>query len=208
MTRNIDELNNLKKRSVDPKTYFGEMDLTKKQKDDRIDFTQKVNEILDLVLVLLLTMSDKYFEEYDYIRDLLETQLLETIGDVSVLDGYLIGYVTDFTQNFIDVTRKNIEDEWFTSPDRALFNAENSANDVFNYVEYMDALMAGKTQKQWITKKDKRVRTTHRIIDGKTIGIDELFNVGGVLMRFPKDTALAGERDEEIINCRCSARYF
>lgn len=208
MTRNIDELSNLQTRSVEPEKYFGEMALTNKQKENRIDFTYVIDDILDTMLVLLFTIGDKNFEAYAAVRDLLETQLITAINDVSILDGYLIQYAIDFTNNFIDVTRNNIEQEWYTSADRALFNAENTANDVFNYLEYMEALASGKTKKQWVTIKDNKVRKTHRLIDGKTIGINELFDVGGVLMRFPKDTSFVGEGDREIVNCRCSAKYF
>ena len=137
MTRNIDELNNLNRRSMDPEKYFGEMELTDKQKKDRIDYTQKVNEILDMVLVLLLSMSDKSFIGYDYVRDLLQTRLVEIVGETTVLDDYLLGYIIDLTNNFIDVARQNIDNKWYTSSDRALYNAENSANDVYNYIEYI-----------------------------------------------------------------------
>ena len=101
-----------------------------------------------------------------------------------------------------------MDEAWYLSEERSLFNAENSANDVFNYNEYRDAVKSGKTKKKWITEGDKRVRESHREVDGQEIPIKEFFTVGGVRMRFPKDMEYAFNVPRETVNCRCTIKYF
>lgn len=206
MTRNIDELSNL--RSEPPEQYFGKMRISKEQKAKRVEYTKKANDIFDLILVLLLTMDDKDFSMYSYLRDRLESELLSLMNEYAEPDDYLIDYASDFAYNFIDVTRNNIENEWFTSSDRALYNAENCANDFHNYVEYRDAVMAGKTHKKWLAEPDNKVRESHQKVDGKKIPIREFFRVGLSRMRFPKDYEFASAFPRELINCRCGIEYL
>lgn len=208
MTRNIDELNNLTTRAVEPERYFGEMDLTEEQVDKRLKYTKKANELFDVILILLLTMRDNGTLDYLYARDMLESWILSLINEFTTPDDYLIDYATDTAYNFVDTTKKHIDEAWYTSSDRALYNAENSANDVLNYTEYIEALRSGKTHKKWITEPDNRVRKTHREVTKKPIPISELFNVGFALMRFPKDYELAEAFPEELVNCRCSIEYL
>ena len=124
-----------------------------------------------------------------------------------VADDYLLDYVNDFSKTFVDTTMKHAGEDWFTSADRSLFNAENSANDVFNYKDYATALKEGKKFKTWITENDNRVRDTHRLVNLKKIPIKDLFMVGGYPMRFPKDVEYASDAPWELVNCRCSVKY-
>ena len=208
MTRNIDELNNLNTRAEEPEEYFKKMDLPEEEKKRRVEYTEKANEIFDLILVLALLSDDKSPSFFASLRDRLETYLITLINEYTVPDDYLIDYASDTAFNFVDTTEKHIDDPWYTSEDRALFNAENGANDVLNYDLYQKAIADGKTHKKWITEKDNRVRKTHRPLDGKTIGIKELFYVGGIPMRFPKDYEYAEAFPQELINCRCSIVYL
>ena len=208
MTRNIDELNNLNTRAEEPEEYFKKMDLPEEEKERRVEYTKKANEIFDLILVLALLSDDKSPSFFASLRDRLETYLITLINEYTVPDDYLIDYASDTAFNFVDTTEKHIDDPWYTSEDRALFNAENGANDVLNYDLYLKAIADGKTHKKWITEKDNRVRKTHRPLDGKTIGIKELFYVGGIPMRFPKDYEYAEAFPEEIVGCRCTIKYL
>ncbi|MFJ3249078.1 ADP-ribosyltransferase [Streptomyces sp. NPDC086782] len=54
--------------------------------------------------------------------------------------------------------------------------------------------------KQWITRRDDRVREDHRLVNGTIRLLDEKFTVGSAHMDFPHDpTAPAGQ----VVNCRC-----
>ena len=203
MTRNIDELNNI--RSVDPREYFKDMGFTEEEIKERIEFTEKADSIFDVILVLILLSDNVNYEE---LRGRLESDYLSLIVEYAEPDDYLIQYASDFSGNFIDATKDHIEDGWYTSADRSLFNAENSANDVLNYKEYQEAIKDGKTKKKWVAEKDNRVRKNHKLVDGKEIGIKELFYVGGVPMRFPKDYEYAEAFPQETVNCRCRVKYI
>lgn len=205
MTRNIDELNNI--RSVDPRKYFEEMGLTEEEIKERMEFTEKADSIFDLVLVLILLSNDRSETFYGTMRGRLEGDYLSLINEYAEPDDYLIDYATDFSGNFIDATKDHIDDDWYTSADRSLFNAENSANDVMNYKEYQKAIKEGKTKKEWVTEKDAKVRKTHQLVGGKKIGINEMFYVGGIPMRFPKDYEYAEAFPQETVNCRCRLKY-
>lgn len=208
MTRNIDELSNLQTRSVEPEKYFGEMDLDEEQVENRIEYTKKANELFDVILILLLTMRDNGEVDYSYARGLLETWLLSLIAEFTTPDDYLIDYATDTAFNFVETTQKHEGEGWYTSKDRALYNAENSANDVLNYDEYQKAIEAGKTHKKWITENDRKVRDSHRELHNKVIPIKEYFRVGIAKMRFPKDYEYASMFPEELISCRCTIEYL
>lgn len=208
MTRNIDELNNLTTKAVEPEKYFGEMELNEEQFERRVEYTKKANELFDVILILLLTMRDNGNIDYVYARGLLESWLLSLIAEYTTPDNYLIDYATDTAYNFVDTTKNHIEEDWYTSSDRALYNAENSANDVLNYDEYQQAIEDGKTHKKWITEKDNKVRKTHKALEGKIIPIKEFFRVGLARMRFPKDYEYADMFPEELVNCRCQIEYL
>ncbi|HDY66303.1 MAG TPA: hypothetical protein ENH85_00775 [Candidatus Scalindua sp.] len=59
-------------------------------------------------------------------------------------------------------------------------------------------------RKEWVAVLDDRTRATHVRADGQVRNVNEPFNVGGSLLRFPGDTAL-GAPIEEIANCRCKS---
>lgn len=203
--RTLDELNNV---SVSPERYFGDMDLTDSQIEERLRFTDEAYEaILDSMYEI-----DTYKEfgaiDYDAIRRRLDDRMAAVIAGYVVLDEYLRQYCSDYAENFIDATQRNIDKEWYLSEDRALFNAENSANDTINYKDYKRAVESGFTHKKWVTERDNKVRETHRVLNGKVIPILKYFDVGGVLMRFPKDYELAFDEPQETIACRCTIKYL
>lgn len=202
--RGIDELNTLSKP---PKEYFGEMDLTEAQIEERIQFTEDAKEEFLLSMELMSTMSDYGGIDYDRAKRQLEDRLALLIDTFVTTDAYLRQYASDSAQNFVDATRRNIDKEWYFSEDRAVYNAENSANDTLNYKDYVKAIENGYTHKKWLTERDPRVRKTHAMIEGKTIGIHDYFMVGNALMRFPKDHELAFDSPEELVGCRCVVKY-
>lgn len=55
--------------------------------------------------------------------------------------------------------------------------------------------------KEWLAVEDKRTRESHNEADGQEVGIDESFEVGGVMLEFPGDP---NGPPKEIINCRCA----
>lgn len=87
--------------------------------------------------------------------------------------------------------------------ERANLIALNEANWKWNNEEYFDALETKKT-KTWHTALDERVRASHMSLEGVTIGINEMFNVGGYPALMPLDSSLP---ISETANCRCTLEY-
>lgn len=203
--RTLDELNTM---SISPEKYFGDMEITESQKEERIKYTEKTYDAILSAMYLIDTYRSYGEIDYEAVRIKLGDDLAAIIAAFVVMDDYLKMYLADFSQNFVDATRRNIDKEWFLSEDRALFNAENSANDTFNYKEYIRAVKGGKTHKKWLTAMDDKVRLSHLDVEGKVLPIEQYYLVGDTLMRFPKDYALATGSPQEVVNCRCTIKYF
>jgi len=58
--------------------------------------------------------------------------------------------------------------------------------------------------KRWQATHDQRVRHTHKDADGQLRPLTKTFRVGDSRLQFPGDPEGSAE---EVINCRCSARY-
>lgn len=210
MNRNIDELNNLTSRVEKPEDYFGAMDLTKEQIEQRIEYAYGAFTIYDLILIMFLTMQEYNDIDEDYLKTTFIERITSLIAGFATPDDYLINYAITTADDFIDTTIRNQDDIYTTSEDRALFNAEQGANAVLNYIDYQIAVELGETYKTWKTENDNKVRATHQELNGKKIAIDKLFDVGGVKMRFPMDSkyGLNSERfAKETVNCRCTVKY-
>lgn len=54
--------------------------------------------------------------------------------------------------------------------------------------------------KTWVSKRDEKVRTTHRIADGQTVPVDQPFRVGATDLQYPGER---GKPLQETANCRC-----
>lgn len=61
-----------------------------------------------------------------------------------------------------------------------------------------------KWSKRWQSTHDQRVRHTHKDADGQLRPLTKTFRVGESRLQFPGDPT---GTPEEVINCRCSARY-
>jgi hypothetical protein len=199
----FDELNKLDKpykdRAIPYDKYFGDMDLSDEQKQERISFSEKTEDMLLFIFALLVVMRDYNMTDYESVKQQLIAQYTVVISQFATIDDYLTDYVESFASDFIETTGENIDIEWFLSDDRAMFDAENEANSVLNYRDYVNAIASGKTRKEWVTFHDSRVRKTHRAVDGKIIPINGTFEVGNSLMRFAKDT-MYNPNASELVN--------
>ncbi|WP_019061705.1 phage minor head protein [Streptomyces prunicolor] len=57
--------------------------------------------------------------------------------------------------------------------------------------------------KQWLTRRDTKVRDTHKDVNGQLRLLDEAFAVGGVAMDYPGDPTAPPQLT---VNCRCTLR--
>lgn len=203
---NIDELN-IVDAPISYEAYFGEMEISDKEKKDRI----KLAEEFEIIMLMLFTMAVLDDEDqtscYQYLDDKYCEIATKYIG-AKETPAYIEEYAAEITNSIVDTTFSHLDDEYYRSKDRATLLAANEANSIGNYREQVQAVKNGYKFKIWRTMKDNRVRHTHVRLDEKKIGIFEHFDVGKAQMMFPRDTSLGADAfPEEIINCRCSLRY-
>lgn len=73
-------------------------------------------------------------------------------------------------------------------------------------VEALDDLTGEQSLKSWLPVEDERTRSSHAAMFGQApIPINEKFNVGGVMLRYPGDQE--ANAPSETINCRCVLLY-
>lgn len=207
----FDELNqmNAGKRSIDYETYFGEMEITEQEKKRRISLAEKFEDEFLFILVYLFTLQ-QYQRQIDWqeIQQRFEAGYLAAIKGSVDADEYIKSYARNFSYNVMDSTKNHEMDPYYYTLDRSMWMAENESNTSLNYQEFSNAIKSGKTKKKWIDIRDKKERETHRKAGGTVKKITEPFLVGNSLMMFPKDSDTFGADSSEIINCRCSIKYF
>lgn len=210
-----DELNIIlgKRRSEPYEEYFSKMSISDKEKQERIAFSEQMEEVVLYILALIETAIESGETDQEYIQTQFYDKYLDVIASHMLIDTYIKQYALDVTKQIIDATferfsaeDKSITDDYYLSNDRAMFISECEANSILNYRQYSKAVKAGKTKKKWIDVGDKRERKTHLEVGETTLPIDEPFSVGDSLLQFPKDTSLGASADE-IVNCRCSIQY-
>ena len=204
--------------------FFAEMALSEAEKKRREDLAT------DLYLLFLLFFSEVEAEkviqntskpviDVEYYKDMLTRRVCDDFETLYVvLVAALLGRKTmtdELKENvkqrisdIVDTTMK-FEDEFYTSDDRATMLGCNEANYLGNDTDYHIAEYQGYRHKQWLTMKDERVRPTHALVDGQTIGIDEYFHVGQAVLLYPMDMSGNGaEHPEETALCRCVVEYL
>lgn len=201
------------RRSEPYKEYFSKMSISDKEKQERIAFSEQMEEVVLYILALIETTIESGESDQEYIQTQFYDKYLDVIASYMLIDTYIKQYALDVTKQIIDATferfsaeDKSITDDYYLSNDRAMFISECEANSILNYRQYSKAVKAGKTKKKWIDEGDKRERKTHLEVGETILPIDEPFSVGDSLLQFPKDTSLGASADE-IVNCRCSIQY-
>ena len=210
----FDELNKLYEeehdlRSMPFRQFFGEMDLSREQKEKRIQAARDIQRFTKIALMSMYYMRQEGAYDYDYAASEMVKSYNSLIDRLAIpLTAYFLAmHVEDTVAEITSATINHPDDPYFFSNDRATLIAENEANAIYGDSEYADAILTGKTQKTWHAIIDKRTRETHAEVNGTTLPIDIPFEVGDSLLQYPLDTSL-GASAEEIVNCRCSASYF
>ena len=88
----------------------------------------------------------------------------------------------------------------------AIESLNASAHEVHRQLIDTGAVKENQVQRFWDSAGDKRVRNSHRIMDGQQRSLDEPFETpGGARLMFPGDKSLGAPGDETIM-CRCRVR--
>lgn len=208
--RLFDEANNLSESNIlSIDDYFDEIDeLTEEEKEQRKKFAYDMEDALLFIFALFLTMRDYNYINEEYIKAQLQSRYIELVRKYGVdIDFDVSEYIKQFSQDTVETTLRNGDTPYFTSDDRAVLIAENESQNTFNRQDYIDAIKAGKTRKQWVDIRDKKERETHREVGGTIIPIEGYFLVGDSLLLFPHDYSMNPEA-KETVNCRCGIRYI
>lgn len=205
-------------------TYFSEMELEEYEIDERIalgiDLEKNFRNLFILISAIAITgntieekqatlEADKeylYDKAYWGYADTLINNGFYDTEYFDIGDGYVAKYIKQQSQNIVDSSILYQADSYYMSVGRSILCGENEANAVANYEREQKAILKGYTKKTWITKRDKRVRRSHIIADGETVGIFDAFEIGKYQMMFPLDASLGAEA-EEIVRCRCVCKY-
>lgn len=216
----FDEANKLsskkKNKSIPYEQYFGEMELTDEQKKERIELANEMEEVFAYVFAMMKTDyllgNDIDKERYS---EMLSRRYLDCLITFKIIDNVLnkrdkyqneiVDYIDDICPKIIDSTINSKEDSYSYSADRTKYVSESETNTIMNTNDFAEAKRNGYKRKQWVTQKDSKVRNTHRYVDDEIIGIDDMFDVGGCQMAYPRDPR---GNSEEIQGCRCTIRYF
>lgn len=213
----FDELNKLYEeendgnlRSMPYEQYFGEMDLSQRQIENRIASAKKIEQFILPALMSMYYMMQE--DAYWYEDDTASTLVTEYKSFVEQLDIPLTAYfaamhIDTTVSNIVNATMRHLDDPYYFSNDRARLIAENEANSIWNDSEYEEAILSGKTRKRWSAIIDKATRETHLEVNGADVPIDQPFEVGGFFMQFPRDDSYGADAGE-IVNCRCSVIYY
>lgn len=205
----FDELNNFvaNKRSMSFEQFFGEMELSDDETQQRIGLAEKLEDGFLFVLALLFTMQQYNEVNWERARQEYESRYLSALAGYVAVTPYIRQYIRDMSYDIMDSTKKHQAEYYYYSPDRGKFMAECEANTTRSYQCNEDAIAQGKTMKRWLTMGDKRVRETHKEVGGTSKPIDEPFYVGGSLMMFPRDTQYSPP-NSLVCGCRCSIIYY
>lgn len=212
-------------KTFDYKKYFATMDMSEEERAKRENLARDFATVL-LYFFSTLGLADQAREYYYQILEERCKAIAE--GYVGKTDlAYLNEWARKFAKKTTDETIDHIQNpvaddkmfhfeeweeeipqnEYWTSPLRALLIGGGLAVLIGEYDDLLAAIESGMTTKTWRTELDKRVRSTHKAAEGQTVSIFEPFSVGDSLLMFPKDESL-GASEEEICSCRCHAEYF
>lgn len=206
--REIDELNDFSEDEIlDIDTYFDEMELSEEGKEERKKFAKDMKEVMLFLFSLFLVMKENSYMDKRFIISQLQSRYSYLVVEYMKIDKYIEEHIKEFSEETVDTTLKHIDEEFYLSEDRSVLISVNEANSTLNYKDFANAIANGKTEKQWITEKDQKVRKTHKRLDSVIIPINDTFVVGNTLMRFPHDT-FYGIDYKELSNCRCTVRYI
>jgi HK97 family phage portal protein len=82
--------------------------------------------------------------------------------------------------------------------------AEQEAQSAINGGVFLAAMRGGKGNKQWVSRRDSKVRSAHKQLDGNRVKIDQPFSVDGIPIRFPGDPVAPANLT---LGCRCRLRF-
>lgn len=82
--------------------------------------------------------------------------------------------------------------------------AEHESQTAFNAGLFFAGKQLGLSSKTWLTRRDQKVRSQHKVLHGKSVPLGQGFVTDGSVLRFPGDPLAPPHLT---INCRCRLRF-
>lgn len=214
MPNDFDELNVLSGKALSELKdspyydFFIKMDLPDEEIAKRIEMAEEFEDAFLVILSYALVLYQQGNFDKQVIQQRFRESYLE-VGKKRISDEswYLTQRAMEFSESVADTTEKYIDSEYYTSLERAMQMSRTESNVVNNYGYFQEMSEQGYTKKQWRTMLDKKVRDSHKILEGEVIGIYDYFSVNGYSMMFPSDTTFSPPASE-IAGCRCSLSFI
>ena len=145
------------RRSEPYKEYFSKMSISDKEKQERIAFSEQMEEVVLYILALIETTIESGETNREYIQTQFYDKYLDVVLGYMMIDSYIKEYVLETSKQIIGTTFSHISekhpdseqatDDYYLSNDRAMFISECEANSILNYRQYSKALKSGKIKK-------------------------------------------------------------
>lgn len=186
--------------------YFEPMEISDEQKEERKKASRDFRDFLLFLFALLSVQIEYESTDWSYFEAQFIVELTREASKYARMTPLLENYIAEKAADFSDITREHLGDgEYWTSEERATYEAVNEANAVLGYEELEEAKDNGYRYKTWLTERDNRVRKDHNKMEGKKIKIDDYFIFPDCMMLMPHDDV--NGTPAQVDNCRCVCKY-
>lgn len=186
--------------------YFEPMEISEEQKDERKKASRDFRDFLLFLFTLLAVQMEYDTTDWSYFEAQFIVELTRNASKYARITPLLENYIAEKAADFSDITRDHLGDgEYWTSEERATYEAVNEANAVLGYEELEEAKDNGYRYKTWLTERDNRVRKDHNKMEGKKIKIDDYFIFPDCMMLMPHDDV--NGTPAQVDGCRCVCEY-
>ena len=186
--------------------YFEPMEISEDQKEERKKASRDFRDFLLFLFALLSVQIEYESTNWSYFESQFIVELTRAAAKYARMTPLLENYIAEKAADFSDITREHLGDgEYWTSEERATYEAVNEANAVLGYEELEEAKDNGYRYKTWLTERDNRVRKDHNKMEGKKIKIDDYFIFPDCMMLMPHDDV--NGTPAQVDNCRCVCKY-
>ena len=186
--------------------YFEPMEISEDQKEERKKASRDFRDFLLFLFALLSVQIEYESTDWSYFEAQFIVELTREASKYARMTPLLENYIAEKAADFSDITREHLGDgEYWTSEERATYEAVNEANAVLGYEELEEAKDNGYRYKTWLTERDNRVRKDHNKMEGKKIKIDDYFIFPDCMMLMPHDDV--NGTPAQVDNCRCVCKY-
>lgn len=202
-----DELNQLVGYNISEPfdEYYAPMKLTEKQKRQRMDLAERLDDVFIALLAEFFYADQIGAIVSSDIYERTRESYMDAVRQSVEPDYYILNHGIELIAATIAVLMRHQDEPYFYSEDRARVIAENDSNSIWNHTEYEEAVK-NKHYKTWHTIMDGKERESHAEVNGLTIPINDVFHLQGGDCYYPRSDEL-GLSDDEIVNCRCSLTF-